>query len=74
MALVEIQLSETAHKEELSSSVKAYQTIKCKFSLSPKMTIYTIYFNVLCFLFSSVGMIALKRKLKRIRENKGETT
>lgn len=65
-ALSEIDAIDTAQKDESSSSMKAYQTIKCElreFKLN-------LSFILIMSDFQSVGMIALKRKLKRIRENK----
>lgn len=87
MALIEVKLSETVHREECSSSMKAYQTIKCKFSMQlkfpceisivfpPGISIWSPWDSIFSknlkfFLKSISGMIALKRKLKRIRENK----
>lgn len=66
-ALCEIQLADIAHKEEITSSMKTYQTIKCE-----SFTLYLKIFSVKIYLwrYYFAGMIALKRKLKRIRENK----
>lgn len=67
-AVCEIQLADIAHKEEINSSMKTYQTIKCE-------STYILYSEVCSeeiylWRYNFAGMIALKRKLKRIRENK----
>lgn len=74
-ALSEIQ-ADLSPKEEITSSTKAYQTIKCEsnkcilnaFSVELKET--NVKQTEMFTNFHRLGMIALKRKLKRIRENK----
>lgn len=67
-ALREIQSTDIAPKDETNPSIKAYQTIKCEFDgISIKSNENP---NIIFPKNVSAGMIALKRKLKRIRESK----
>lgn len=81
-ALLEIQLADITQKEEPNSSQKTYQTIKCEWTVEHKLD-FLVCFDILIYcrndefkyeLLFVAGMIALKRKLKRIRENKEQTS
>lgn len=64
-ALAEIQSAENVQKSGSSSSMKAYQTVKCEL-----LFLYLKTFPTSLLYRFFAGMILLKRKIKRIREKK----
>lgn len=58
------KLSGARHGESENASAKAFQTIKCKFCIWKLSMCFANFYT--CF----QGVLALKRKLKRIRENR----